>query len=224
MKNKLVRLLQVSTMAIPILIYVWLSATIFNVKVDVIMEMTGTNIHQEHYVNESDRMFIYTINANAKYIGGVVEFNSDVRQYGVYLKDGGVIKINKDFYGINYNEETKKLEMVEFSAFKISQKERVSLPIAVFISALTILIVVLVVGGKMKWFMKHKKLGVLMSLALGTGVLYGINLIVSNMFTVFWMSTILWVIVMIEDAVFLGLKKDSDVDSLKDDLVKLLTK
>ena len=63
-----------------------------------------------------------------------------------------------------------------------------------------------------------------MSLSLGTGILYGINLIVSNMFTVFWMSTILWVIVMIEDAVFLGLKKDSDVDSLKDDLVKLLTK
>lgn len=224
MKTKLVRLLQATTMTIPLLVYIWLSATLFNVKVDVVMEMTGTNIHQEHHYEELGRVFIYTINSDAKYIGGVVEFNSDVRQYGVYLKDGGVIKINKDFYGINYNEETKKLEMVEFSAFKISQKESVSFPVSVFISALTILIVVLVVGGKMKWFMKHKKLGVLISLSLGTVVLYGINLIVSNMFTVFWMSTILWVIVMIEDAVFLGLKKDSDVDSLKDDLVKLLTK
>ena len=211
-------------MTIPLLVYIWLSATLFNVKVDVVMEMTGTNIHQEHHYEELGRVFIYTINSDAKYIGGVVEYNKEVKQYGVWLRDGQMIKINKDLYGVNFNEESKKIEMVEINAFKVVKEEGVSFPVATFISALAILVVILVVNGKMKWFMKHKKVGVLISLMLGTLILYGINLIVSNMFTVFLMSTILWIIVMIEDAVFLGLEKDKDLDDLKNDLINALTK
>ena len=220
MKKNLIKLLKGGTLALPILIYIWLSATLFNVNPKHTMELPKNNIH-ETYVEDDFRMFIYTSNASAKY-NGVVEFNTRVMQYGIYVRDGDTIKINKDFYGVGVNEDTNKLELVEFSAFKIGRKETIGFPMATIITIIAILIVVLVVKTKMQWAKKYRKLATWIALAFGTGILFVMNMIVSNIFYVFLIALISWTAYCFESLIFDGFDADKELDKTKELLDSLI--
>jgi len=66
----------------------------------------------------------------------------------------------------------------------------------------------------MKIFKKRVRLSVFISLAVGTAILAGINLIVSNMLNVFIVALVSWGIYCIEYLVYKGLVKEDELKEL----------
>lgn len=221
MKAIIYKILTIITIVVPTGIYLFLSATLFNIKPTHIITLGKDAMPMvEQY---PDRLFYYSPTHDVKYSGNI-EYNKEKRIYGIYLFDGEIIQVDKELFVIERNEETKAIEMNEISKFKLQTKEGVSLPIAFIITGGGVLLVSLIVGGKMSWFKKHKRLGVLLSMAFGTAVLYGINLIVSNLFNVFLIFTISWGIYCIEHMIVKGFKDEDELGQLKDALDNVLKK
>lgn len=213
MKIKTVRFFQVLIMAIPTLAYLWASATILNVKPSVIIRLKENNIHHE-YVME-DKIFLYTMNSTATYDLGRVEYNSEVRSYGVYVKLNTTVKIDKKYYGVGLKDDKTTLELQEFSAWKVQKKESTNLPIATIITMFALIIIIFIYKRGLGWAKKYPKLSIWISLAVGTGVLFGINQVVSNMFWVFLIVLASWTGVCITENVFLDFKKDIELEKKK---------
>ena len=66
----------------------------------------------------------------------------------------------------------------------------------------------------MEIFKKRVRLAVFISLAVGTAILVGINLIVSNMLNVFIVALVSWTIYCIEYLVYQGLVKEDELKEL----------
>lgn len=221
MKKIFYKILTAVTIVAPSLIYIFLSATLFNVKPTHKVELgKGADIILVEY---PDRVFYYSSSHDIKYYGNV-EYNRERQIYGVYLFEGDLIQVNNELFVLEKNVDKQTLELNEISRFKIQTKDSVSLPIAFIISFIGVGIVSLVVGGKMNWFKKHKRLGVLISLALGTGVLYLINMVVGNLFNVFIIATVSWGIYYLEYLALNNFKGDNEVDELKNAFNNLMNK
>ena len=54
MRNKTIRTIQVLTMGLPIIVYVWLSATLFNVKTSVNITLNNNTIVLEKLLTKLD--------------------------------------------------------------------------------------------------------------------------------------------------------------------------
>lgn len=210
MRNKTIRTIQVLTMGLPIIVYVWLSATLFNVKTSVNITLNNNNTIQTHYIEDDNKIFFYTMNSGAKFEGGLIEFNNIVNNYGYYAYDGDLIKVNKEYLGVIYNNETKKVEVVDYDVFKLKQKEGKQIPLTIIFSGIAVLIIASVIGAKMDYFKKNKMVAVLVSLSLGTVVLYLIDMIVGDMLRVFLISLSMWIVVMVEENLIKEEKKHLD--------------
>lgn len=221
MKKIIYKVLTIITLVAPISIYLFLSATLFNIRVDHKVEIEK-NAEVDVYIN-SDRVFIYKFDNKITFYGRT-QYHPSVRYYGIFLFEGDTIQVNKEIFVVEANEERTELVLNEISKFALNQKEGVSLPIAFILSGLGVLIVSLVVGGKMQWFKKRRRLGVFISLGVGTLVLYLINMVVANLFMVFLIALVSWGVYCIEYLAMNGFKGDDELKSLTDALNNVINK
>lgn len=221
MISKKVRLLQYATLIVPIITFIWLQATIFNINPTVVIESSTVD-----YVvvrKEVDKVFYFSQGEQVKFKGGIVEWNSDIKRVGVYLKAGDTLKVNKDYFAIVLNEKTNELEVKDIDAFKLQTKETMVMPISVGIT-IALIISFFVIKHKMEWFKEHKKTSTWLALFITTVIMYGINTIVSDMLWTFVVLLISFTFYSIEEIVALGIIKEKDKDKLIDELDKAKTK
>lgn len=205
-------LFNILVLVVPTSLYLFLSATIFNLNPTHEI-FVGNNPNIEYLQDRDDSWFVYDFDSNVVY-KGVVEWSSDARRYGVRLFEGQTIKIGKEYKAVEMNVETKKLELVDIKKFALSKKEGVNLPISVIISIIGFVIAGLVVGGKMGWIKRRKRLATWLSLFVITGVLFLINMVVTNILNVFMIFFVSWSIYCIGYLVKNGNVAESNADKI----------
>ena len=126
MKNNIIyKGLSILTVVAPTIIYLFLSATLFNVKPDFIFYLVDYDIQEvTHYENN-----IFFHSPNASY-NGLVSYNEELGVYGVFLEEGNIISSQKSLYVVEANKETKALEINGINKFALNKKEKISLPLA----------------------------------------------------------------------------------------------
>lgn len=217
-KQKLIYdIVKIAILSLPTVIVLFLQATILNINAEY--EMINKELDYE-IVQVDEDYFIYTDNADAIMIGEVTHYNG---KWGFMLSGDEILKVNKNYLGIVFNEETKEKSFENINAFALKKKQSVSIPITLVFSGIAVAIVVLVVLGKMKIAFDYPRTSVLVALILGTGILYVIDMLVASFFTVFLTATFSWGAYMIQYAVVqgkLGEKKAKEVDN---ELLKTLS-
>lgn len=204
-KSKLIyRIITIITLAVPLPIYLFLSATLFNIVPDYRID----DVELDTVVVVDN--FMYSNNTDAVYDGVVVYRDGN---YGFVVDEDDIIKIDGDYY--NYKlEDIKKLEIQKQTGYK--------LPITFFISLLGVGIVVLIISGKMQLYKKYPRASALVALITITVLLLIINTIVSNIFNVFLIATISWALYCIEYAVNAGHISHAVADKQENDLISSL--
>lgn len=212
MKNKvLYKIISGITIIAPLIVYLFLSATILNVNATHFIRKLD-DVEVLVYELE-DTLFLYNED-NAFEYRGLIKYLDEVGQYGLEVYENDIVKIDKKYFAISKVDD--ELKIVDINVWEISKRENTKLPIATLISAFAILIIVLIYAGKMDSLKDRKRLAVWLSLALGTAILYGINLIVSNMLNVFIVALVSWSIYCIEYLVQKGFINDKDAKELRD--------
>lgn len=211
MKKKIIyKVVSFITIVFPFVTYLFLSATILNVETSHTINKLGETEVLAYEMEKS--LFLYDDN-NLLQFRSLVYYNDEIGRFGIEVFEDDIIRIDKD-YLVVAKDDNGKLELGDVNVWKIAKKEGVSIPIAVFISGFAVLIVALIYGGKMKIFKKRVRLSVFISLAVGTAILAGINLIVSNMLNVFIVALVSWGIYCIEYLVYKGLVKEDELNEL----------
>lgn len=211
MKKKIIyKVLSFITIVFPFVTYLFLSATILNVEASHTINKLGETEVLAYEMEES--LFLYDDN-NLLQFRSLVYYNDEIGYFGIEVFEDDIIRIDKD-YLVVAKDDNGKLELGDVNVWKIATKEGVSIPIAFFISGFAVLIVALIYGGKMEIFKKRVRLSVFISLAVGTVILAGINLIVSNMLNVFIVALVSWTIYCIEYLVYQGLVNEDELNEL----------
>lgn len=219
MKKKIFyKILTATTLILPMSVYLFLSATILNVKADYNITLFDNAEIMDYELENS--VFLYNLYDKIEFKGGVIKYLDKVDSYGVEVFEGDIVKINNDYFVLELKEN--KLEFVDIDVWKLGRKESVNLPIALIISIVGAVIVGLIYAGKMQVFKKNKRLAVWVSLLLGTGILFLIDMIVSNMLNVFLVATVSWTIYCLEYVVLNGVKDDNKVNNLINELQNML--
>lgn len=187
----LYKIFNVVVLIVPTSVYLFLSATILNINIAHEIYVAKDNTTIEYVLDREDSWFIYDTQDKAAF-EGMVEWNSNVRHYGVRVSNGQVVKIGKIYKGANINADTGELELLDIKKFGLVKKESTSLPIAAIISIIGFVLGGLIISGKMKWLKKRKRLGAWVSLGLMTGLLFVMNMIVSNLLNVFLIMFVSW--------------------------------
>lgn len=177
--------------AIPVPLYMLFLVFAYNVTPDY----TINNVEiSDISVVERDEGYFIPLKENAVY-DGIIAFDDVLGVYGLYIKDGDIIKVDKKMY--QYDDD-----FVVMNRSRIKKVNKYDIDWVVWISVFAILIVALIVGGKMTWM--SAKIGVLLSLAIGTIVLRFVNVIAENMFNVFLWSLVSW-------AIYLAISTTEDI-------------
>lgn len=208
-KSKLLyKIITIITLAVPLPIYLFLSATLFNIIPDYRIENIG--IEDVLTVPYEEYTFMYTTNTEAVYDGVVVYRDG---QYGFVVDEENIIQIDGDYY--NYNlEDIKKLEIQKQTSYK--------LPISFAISLLGVGIVAMIISKKMQLYKTYPRASALVALITITVLLLIINTIVSNIFNVFLIATVSWALYCIEYAVNAGHISHAVADKQENDLISSL--
>ena len=187
----LYKLFKTLVLIIPTGTFLILSATILNIDIHADVSLPK-GYALEHEVLE-DKIFFYDINAKAKYKEVTVYYNYEVGQWGFDAQENDIIKINRDYIAIA-RDDNFNLVIEDVKAFSVRRKETVSLPLSVFISIFGGVVIFLVISGKMKFLKGRPITATLVSLILGTLVLAGIDMIVSDLLRIFQIFTASWAI------------------------------
>lgn len=185
-------------------IYLFLSATLFNVNADITVKNATVS---DLIINED---FIYTNNENVVYNGSVTYYEGN---YGFFVDEDTIIKTDDGYY--NY-----KLE--EFNATELRKETSYKLPMAFLVSVFGVGIVLLVVNRKMQWYKQYPRIFVLVSLTMGTLTLLAIDVVVSNLLYVFLVATISWALYCVEYMVNQGLIDEKDAKKADSKLLDTL--
>ena len=213
-KNRLIyKIITIITLAVPLPLYLFLSATLFSINPDYIIK----NIDHEaiNVVVVDEELFAYTNNQDAIYNGTTVYLNGE---YGFYLDEDTIIKTDDGYF--SYKEDT----FVNIKRLALQKEMSYKVPLAFIISAFGIGIVFLVVQRKMEWYKKYPRLSVLIALLMTTLILLIINTIVSNILNVFTVATISWAVYYIEYLVKENILTDDEVKKTESDLISNLKK
>lgn len=177
------------TLFMPISIFLIYSAAADNVYYNY--EIYGVEIADLSTFKIDDEYFIYTIDNKANY-SGYVRYDTDLGTYGILINDKDIIKIDKSYYSVvkNILSDVKDKE--------VSAKKSWAIPFTVMVSLGAIGIVVLVIQGKMGWAKKYPRVAVLISLGVGTGILYIIDSVVGSILNVFLISLVSWCLYLLE--------------------------
>lgn len=209
--NLIYKIITAITLILPTSLYLFLSATIFNIIPDYIVY--DTPIEDMVIVND----FIYTTDTTVSY-DGVVVYNADLDTYGINVTSDDIIKIGHNYYSLQDNALT------DIKKFEVQKQVSYKIPITVFISALGVGIVLMVVNRKMEWYKKYPRTSVLISLLVGTIVLYIMNMVVANILNVFLVATVSWAIYCIEYNVKQGKLNSATAEKESNDLIDTLRK
>jgi hypothetical protein len=208
------RIVKLLTLAVPLPIFLFLSATLFSITADYTITTDSSNA----IVSEQDDLyFIYTLDTNATYDGFVVY---DDGQYGIVVSSDDIIKFDDGYY--SYVEVDGVNQLVDVRRFELQKEQSYKIPLSFFISLGGVLIVALIVQGKMQWHKEHPKGAVLLALITGTVILYVIDLIVSSIFGVFLIATVSWGAYLLEDLIQQGLISQQEGEKTQSDIVRAL--
>ncbi len=174
------------TLILPIPIYLFIMATIYNIHEDVNIQAQFDTISVIHV---EDEHFITSTDENAKY-EGVVEINDG--KVGVFIHDNYIIKINKDYYGYKYNEKEDTWALEDIKKFEIRKKQSYNIPLVVFISIAGGLMAAGIISGKMQLYKTKPRLATFIALLTTTVILYIINTFVANILGIFIVITATW--------------------------------
>lgn len=192
-KNKLIyKIITGLTLIAPMAIYLFLSATLFNVNADITVKNATVS---DLIINED---FIYTNNESVVYEGTITYYEGE---YGFFVDEDTIIKTDDGYF--NH-------ELEDIKATQLKQETSYKLPIAFVISALGVGIVFMVVSNKMQWYKKVPRLSALIGLATGTLILYMMDIVVSNLLYVFLVATISWALYCVEYMVKEGTLTDKE--------------
>ena len=212
MKKTLYNILTSATVVLPTIIYLYLSATILNIQYDYeVWYDKDVVVSAYEWDYEDEPMLFYFSATREATFEGVIEWNDTYKAYGMYLKEGDIIKENKKFRIVE-KVEGRELELVDINKFAIQTKENISLPVATMISIFAAVVVIMIKTGKMGFLKKYRRLSVFLSLLIGTLILFGIDMIVSNMLNVFLVALASWAVYCIEYLVATGFDKDKRLE------------
>lgn len=215
------KIITIITLALPLPIYLFISATIFNINPDYIIENIELEemIVEEVEIEEETYYFAYTENQDAIY-NGTTLFKNGV--YGFYLDADDVLKLDSGYY--SYNDENEE-ETLMFNDVKLLEKQTQTsykIPLAFVISALGAGIVLMVINKKMEWYKKYPRVATLLALAMGTIILYIINIFASNILSVFLIATLSWGAYCVEYLVNKGIISSAKAEKIETDIISSL--
>ena len=206
--NLIYRILTIITLGAPLPIYLFLSATLFNINPDYEI----SNITSESVLTEvvDEYTFIYTNDTTAILNGAVVQYEGE---YGFYMDEDDILKLDNGYFN-NKLEDIKTLEVNKQLGYK--------LPLTFFISLFGVGIVALIVSGKLEWHKKYPRTAVLISLVTGTVILFILNTFISSILGVFVVATASWAIYCIEYMVHNNQITQTKADKTESDVLAAL--
>ncbi len=195
------------TLGLPIVVYLFISATIFKVEPDY--RLFNFPIEEvNEYITEN-----FIIFSDGVSVEGNIELIEENGKLGFYVEEEEILLINNKHL---YQYKQGKLEEVEKKLFK--KEERWKIPTAFFISLAAVGIVLLIY----KRVIKIPELNVLIALATGTAILALMNMIISNMLHVFIIALSSWTAYCIEKVIYTSSLKTDKVEEDKTSLRNLL--
>lgn len=214
MKNKILyKIITGFTIFAPVIIYLFLSATIFSI--DVTHEIYADKETELKTLLTDDSVFVYVDDKNALY-AGITAFNEELGIYGMYIEGDDVLKFKNNYYGFdseNNFTDIKKLEL--------RKREAYNLPVA---SITAVLIVLLVVSAKFAWKKNYPEIAVFLSLLFGTVILAIVNTFIKDMLMVFLWATVSAGLYVVEKLVYYGKLERKDALRLESKTVQELRK
>lgn len=217
--NLIYKIITSITLFLPIPMYLFLSATLFNITPNYVINAKIDTISVFHV---GDEYFITTSDKTAT-IDGLLAYNEDYDTYGIYITLGDdIIKIDKGYYSYVHHQNNDTYELVDIKKFEVQKQTSYKLPLSFFISLGGVLIAVLIIQGKMQWHKKHKRLATLISLLSFTVLMLVINTIVSNVLNIFLVATTSWAIYCLEYLVVKGKIEKKKAEKQESDLLDTL--
>lgn len=218
MKSKVIyKLISTLTLILPLPIYLILSATIFNIKADYVIQ--NVEIADLSVFTKDDEYFITSNNKDAIYYG-TMSYDNDLDSYVLVIEDGDIIKVGKGYY--SYSIE--KAELIDVRKFEIEKQQSYKIPLSVFISLGAVLIVILVIQKKMDVYKKYPRTATFVALLTGTIVLFIMNTIVSSILNVFLIATTSWGAYCLEYIVYSSSVKTKTDAKKENDIIGALKK
>lgn len=209
--SKVYKLLTSLTLLLPISLFLIVSA------------ITGQTYDAEVFVEEDTVINFeiydegYIVNAeDASYNGYLIPYNEE---YGIYIEEGDVVKIGKEYFTPYFNEDTQAYELTNYNDIPVQpqQTSRWTVSIA---SIVALGIVALIIGGKMDLLKKHPRISALVSLLVLTAILWGLNSIIADMLNVFVIATASWFAYCLEYAVSQGIISSNTAEKTQADVLK----
>ena len=206
-KRNLYKIIVSITLLVPLPLYLFLSATLFNITPDV----TFKNADSDNLIVNDG--YVYTDTENVLYEGVFTQVDDN---FVYYYDEEAVIKVDDGYFGIEEGE------LKDIKSLVIQKETSYKLPIAFFVSVFGVGIIALVVTKKMQWHKKYPRIAVLLSLSTGTVTLYLIDTIVSNLLMVFLVATLSWGAYLIEYFVHNNIIAEEDGEKKQSDVLQAL--
>lgn len=215
MKSKLIyKLITILTLALPLPIYLIVSAVIFNIQADYIIH--NAEIDDLSVFSKNDEYFITTDNKDVSFSGTMV-YDNDLDTYVMVIETKDIIKVGKGYY--SYDVENG---LVDIRKIEKQQQQSYKIPLSVFISLGAILIVVLIIQKKMNWHKTYPRIATLIALLFGTIILFILNTVVSSILNVFLVATVSWAMYCLEYTVYSQIEKTKTNEKQEGDIIKAL--
>lgn len=220
--NVIYKVITAITLFVPLPVYLFLMATLFNIKPDYIIYTTIDNVEVIEYIenentDKEEHLYFLTTKDNAT-MDGVVEFRDG--RYGIFIEEEDIIKIDKNYYSYALKDDTRQL--IDIKKFELKKQQSYKIPISFFISLFGVLVVVLIINGKMQWYNKHPRLAALIALLTGTIVLLILNAIISNILGVFIVATASWAVYCLEYLVYKGMVDERCKEDKENEIIRAL--
>ena len=149
---------------------------------------------------------------NDSYTGYMIPYNES---YGLYIELGDIVKIDREYYTVHEGQFVN-LDDIPPTTEKSSN-------ITVSIASLVALgIGALIIGGRMDILKSHPRASAMVSLIVITAILWGLNTIITDMYTVFVVLTFSWGAYLIEHSVHEGLLTQEQADKKESDVLRKL--
>ena len=211
-KSKLIyNIIKVVTLSLPMSLYLFLSATLFNINPDYEIR----NITSESVIIEvvDDYTFIYTDDTTAIYQGVVVQYEG---KYGFYMDGDDILKLKDGYFSMTDNVLT------DIKVFEMKKQLQYALPLTFFISAFGVLVVALVISGKMQWHKKYPRVAVTVALVTGSVILLILDTFISNILNIFLIATASWLLYCIEYKVYTNSLNETQAAKSESDILTAL--
>lgn len=209
MKSSVYKILVALTFILPTSTYLLISALFFNITPDVIVyDVLPHELIVSPYDNEKS-----LLSGTQEFKGHVITMN-DVTY--ILVDDDDIIKVGFKYFLVQDGVLTERKLVEEQKSYK--------LPLAFFISVLSVAVAALVISKKMQVYKTRPRLATWITLFTITIALVIIDAIVSNMVGVFVMVLISFTLYCIEYLVQNGNVSSKDANKAQSDLIEQLKK